>query len=206
MSTARRSLVASAAGLMMVMSGLVGFASPAQAGWDPGGWGEAAPVAGVNDPVAADGCPIEAPNGKALFFASVRGPGGDNDIWMASRSTLADDFGEPVMLPAPVNTDAQEFCPTPLPSGALLFVSTRGGTDAYGTVACGMGDIYVTQRNWRNWGSGLSPATWAALRMVQTGRAWSTGLRWCALVQVRSCTSPPETRSVAAPKTSTSRS
>jgi Tol biopolymer transport system component len=101
----------------------------------------------VNDPVAADGCPIESPDGKALFFASVRGPGGDNDIWMATRPDLGANFGEPAMLPAPINTDAQEFCPTPLDGGALLFVSTRGGTDAYGTAACGAGDIYLTRRD-----------------------------------------------------------
>ncbi len=148
MSTFRRSLVASAAGLMIVMGVGVGFGSPAQAGSDPGGWETATVVPVVNDPVAADGCPIEAPNGKALFFASVRGPGGDNDIWMATRASTADNFGEPMMLPAPVNSDAQDFCPTPLPSGALLFVSTRGGTDAYGTVACGLGDIYLTHRSW----------------------------------------------------------
>jgi hypothetical protein len=132
---------------MMVTSLGIGFAAPAQASADPGGWGLAAPLAAVNDPVAADGCPIEAPNGKALFFASVRGAGGDNDIWVATRSSLGEDFGAPVMLPAPVNSDAQDFCPTPLRGGALLFVSTRGGTDAYGTVACGLGDIYVTSLN-----------------------------------------------------------
>ena len=148
MSTVRRSLVALAAGLMMVLSVGAGFGSPAQATADPGGWDIAAPVADVNDPVAADGCPIEAPNGKSLFIASMRGPGGDNDIWVATRASLADDFGAPVMLPAPVNSDAQDFCPTPLASGDLLFVSTRGGTDAYGTVACGLGDIYVTSLNW----------------------------------------------------------
>ncbi len=148
MSTVRKSLVALAAGLMMVMSVGVGFGSPARAASDPGGWGVADKVAGVNDPVAADGCPIEAPNGRSLFLASMRGPGGDNDIWVATRVSPTEDFGAPVMLPAPVNSDAQDFCPTPLPSGALLFVSTRGGTDAYGTVACGLGDIYITHRSW----------------------------------------------------------
>jgi hypothetical protein len=53
------------------------------------------------------------------------------------------------MLPAPVNSDAQDFCPTPLRGGFLLFVSTRGGTDAYGTAACGLGDIYITHRSWK---------------------------------------------------------
>jgi len=121
------------------------------------GWEGASPVAAVNDPVAADGCPIESPSGKALFFASVRGEGGDNDIWMATRSSTQAEFGAPVILPAPVNSDAQDFCPTPLRHGKLLFVSTRGGTDAYGTASCGLGDIYLTHRNWKT-------GTWAEPR------------------------------------------
>jgi hypothetical protein len=49
------------------------------------------------------------------------------------------------------------LCPTPLHGKYLLFVSTRGGVDAYGTEACGGGDIYITRQ---------SPATgdWAAPR------------------------------------------
>jgi hypothetical protein len=115
------------------------------------------PVTAVNDPVAADGCPIESPDGRSLYIASMRGPGGDNDIWVATRSNDREDFGAPMMLPEPVNSDAQDFCPTPLPGGALLFVSTRGGTDAYGTASCGLGDIFITHRDWRT-------GTWAEPR------------------------------------------
>ena len=110
-------------------------------------WGQAELVANVNDPVAADGCPIESPDGLSLYIASMRGPGGDNDIWVADRTSEDAEFGVPTMLPAPVNSDAQDFCPTPLNGKYLLFVSTRGGTDAYGTAACGGGDIYLTRRS-----------------------------------------------------------
>ncbi len=105
------------------------------------------PVAGVNDPVAADGCPIESPDGLSLYIASTRGPGGDNDIWVATRAEAGDEFAAPTMLPEPVNSDAADFCPTPLRGNQLLFVSTRGGIDAYGTAACGSGDIYLTRRS-----------------------------------------------------------
>ena len=149
MRTVRRTSVALVAALTMMTSLGVGIGGIAAAG-EYAGWDVATPVTAVNDPVAADGCPIEAPNGKALYFASVRGPGGDNDIWIARRPSIDADFGAPVMLPAPVNSDAQDFCPTPLRGGDLLFVSTRGGTDAYGTVSCGLGDIYITHRNWRD--------------------------------------------------------
>ena len=110
-------------------------------------WGSAAPLTGINDPTAADGCPIESPDGASVFIASTRGPGGDNDIWTASLSADGQVVGAPEMLPAPVNTDAQEFCPTPLRGNWLLFVSTRGGVDAYGTAACGAGDMYLTRRS-----------------------------------------------------------
>jgi hypothetical protein len=66
---------------------------------------------------------------------------------MAPLSADGEVSGAAEKLPAPVNSDAQEFCPTPLRGKALLFVSTRGGTDAYGTVACGAGDIYLTRRS-----------------------------------------------------------
>ena len=141
----RRSPVTLVAGLVIVTT-FGGSTHAAAAADAPSGWEVATPVAAVNDPVAADGCPIESPDGKSLFFASVRS-GGDNDIWMATRSSIDAEFGDPVMLSAPVNSDAQDFCPTPMRGGALLFVSTRGGTDAYGTASCGLGDIYITQRN-----------------------------------------------------------
>jgi hypothetical protein len=120
------------------------------------GWGDPEPVASVNDPLAADGCPIESPDGLSLYIASTR-RGDPNDIWVATRGSTDADFGAPTILPPPVNSDAADFCPTPLRGNYLLFVSTRGGVDAYGTAACGGGDIYITRR---------SPATgdWAAPR------------------------------------------
>jgi hypothetical protein len=121
-------------------------------------WGQAEPVSAVNDPVANDGCPIESPDGRSLYIASNRRLGDMRmDIWVATRDSEDADFGVPTLLPVPVNSDASDFCPTPLPGKYLLFVSTRGGVDAYGTAACGGGDIYITRR---------SPATgeWAEPR------------------------------------------
>lgn len=119
-------------------------------------WQPATAVTAVNGP-AAEGCPIESPDGNHLFIASTRGAGGEQDIWVASRDDADEPFGEPVELPAPVNSTADEFCPTPLRGNWLLFVSNRTATDAYGTTHCGGGDMYVTRR---------SPATglWSAPR------------------------------------------
>lgn len=109
-----------------------------------GEWQTATPVTEVSHP-ANDGCPIESPDGRSLFLMSQRGAGGDQDIWVANRESINQPFGTPVELPSPVNSAANDFCPTPLPGHRLLFVSTRGGTDAYGTSACGGGDIYMTR-------------------------------------------------------------
>lgn len=93
---------------------------------------------------SADGCPIESPNGLSLYIASNRDPYGGtsdgNDIWVAERPSVDAEFGAPVRLPAPVNSTAADFCPTPLSGKSLLFVSARAIPGA-----CGAGDIYLTR-------------------------------------------------------------
>jgi hypothetical protein len=86
---------------------------------DPGG------LNGVNTP-ALEGCPIESPDGRALFFASNR-PGGKGglDIWVAFRNSPNEAWNEPQNLP--INSSSDDFCPTPLPGGELFFVSRRAG-------------------------------------------------------------------------------
>lgn len=111
-----------------------------------GGWETAVPVAEVNSS-AADGCPIEAPNGRRLFIASTRPGGlGLNDIWVAERQQKTDPWGTPVNVGAPVNSTANDFCPTPLPGVELLFVSERPG-DATCNAGPGAGDIYRSRLN-----------------------------------------------------------
>ena len=90
-----------------------------------------------------DGCPILSPNGKSLFMASNR-PGGHGglDIWVARRARVDAPFGAPENLPAPINSAADDFCPTPRHGGHLLFVSRRATAQS-----CGMGDIYSTRLN-----------------------------------------------------------
>lgn len=131
--------------LTLCVGSVVAVAGGAEAK-QPGAWQSAAAVTTVNSP-ANEGCPIEAPDGLSLFIMSQRGEGGDQDIWVATRDSKDEAFGMPVELPAPVNSAANDFCPTPLPGKWLLFVSTRGGTDAFGTAACGGGDIYLTRLN-----------------------------------------------------------
>jgi hypothetical protein len=91
----------------------------------------------VNTP-ALEGCPHESPDGLSLFFASDRA--GTLDLWVSQRRADG-TWGAPEPLPAPVNSTANDFCPTPQPDGSLLFVSTR--TDLQN---CGKADIYETHR------------------------------------------------------------
>jgi hypothetical protein len=93
---------------------------------------------------ALDGCPIESPDGLSLYIASNRPGGlGGIDIWVARRGTRTAPWGTPVNLGAPVNSAANDFCPTPISGGGLFFVSTRAGF--CGSVA--NADIYFTRRN-----------------------------------------------------------
>ena len=95
-----------------------------------------------------DGCPIEAPDGLSLFFASNRRedispPNTFLDIWVAYRASEDAPWSEIERLPGPVNTVANEFCPTPLPGNRLMFVSTRRSSCSDTNNA----DIYITQHH-----------------------------------------------------------
>jgi Tol biopolymer transport system component len=90
-----------------------------------------------------DGCPIQSPDGLSLYMASNRPGGlGGQDIWVAHRDSTDGRWGAPENLGPPVNSAANDFCPTPLQGKRLLFVSERGGPGS-----CGSGDIYLTRRN-----------------------------------------------------------
>jgi hypothetical protein len=96
----------------------------------------------LNTP-SLDGCPVLSPDGRSLYMATNR-PGGNGglDIWAARRSDTDAPFGAPEPLPVPINSAADDFCPTPLRGNRLLFVSRRT-TDQ----SCGMGDIYLAREN-----------------------------------------------------------
>src|SRR5215211_186485 len=88
-----------------------------------------------------DGCPIQSPDGLSLYIASNRPGGlGGQDIWVAHRESKDAPWGAPENVGAPVNSDANHFCPTPLRGKRLLFVSERGGPGS-----CGGADIYLTR-------------------------------------------------------------
>jgi hypothetical protein len=100
----------------------------------------------LNTP-AQDGCPIQSPDGLSLYQASSR-PGGKGglDIWVSTRASTTAPWGVPVNLGEPVNSAADDFCPTSVGKGGLFFVSREALPGA-----CGQGDIYFTHRTGSSW-------------------------------------------------------
>lgn len=92
----------------------------------------------VNTP-AIDGCASLSPDGLTLAFNSFRT--GNQDIYVATRSTSSEGFGVPIALPAPVNAPGLEFCPTIARGNRLYFTSTRDGDS----------DLYVSKRRPKGW-------------------------------------------------------
>ena len=139
-------VIASTLTLVLIPTGLAG------AGPDSGSWTPAEKI----DEIAGndtnlntqylDGCPAQSPDGLSLFMASNRPGGvvdGDIDIWMATRAHTGDPWGPPHILPSPINSASDDFCPTPIEGGGLIFVSRR----TIDGVTCGLGDLYVSRRN-----------------------------------------------------------
>jgi hypothetical protein len=93
-----------------------------------------------------DGCPFIARDDRTFYMASVRPGGlGGIDIWVSHRDSPDDPWGAPVNAGAPVNSPANDFCPTiDRNDHTLYFVSNRPG-------GCGGADIYVTRNRPDGW-------------------------------------------------------
>jgi Tol biopolymer transport system component len=125
---------------------IVLFATPVLAAPSYSGWGAAASLESIPgsssevNTAFLDGCPILSRNSLQLYIASNR-PGGHGnlDIWVAERASGEGGFGTPVNMGAPVNSESNDFCPSPLRDGrGFMFVSNRPG-------GCGGADIYITR-------------------------------------------------------------
>jgi Tol biopolymer transport system component len=93
----------------------------------------------VNTP-AVDGCASHSPDGLTLVFNSNRA--GNQDLYMATRSSMSEGFGTPVRLPEPVNGTSNEACPT-IANGHRLYFSSDRDDPSY--------DIYVSKRGPNGW-------------------------------------------------------
>ena len=66
-------------------------------------------------------------DGLMLVFTSDRPGGlGGGDLWVATRPSNDDPWGEPVNLGSPINSDGPEFCPCISPDGCSLYFSQVG--------------------------------------------------------------------------------
>ena len=134
--------------LAVAVAGVVVFATVAPA-MHFSAWADAVKVdetAGNNPELNTpflDGCPIQAPDGLSLYMASNR-PGGSGllDIWVARRDSTDAPFGAPENVGPPINSPADDFCPTPVRGNGLFFVSRRTTAES-----CGLGDIYFARLN-----------------------------------------------------------
>lgn len=112
-------------------------------------WSDFGNAVAVQDEVNSvqGGCPIESRDGLTLYTASPR-PGGEGglDIWVNHRLNKDSAFGPAENLDPPVNSSANDFCPTPIGGNYLFFVSTRQTEDACSEDPS-TGDIYLTQWN-----------------------------------------------------------
>lgn len=102
---------------------------------EDGNWGPPRLLpAPVNGP-ASDKAPFLHPDGRTLYFASNRRPGGGGyDIWMTQRDSAASPFeaggwSDPVNLGAPLNTEGDEHGLVISADGSTAyFASRRPGT------------------------------------------------------------------------------
>jgi Tol biopolymer transport system component len=105
-------------------------------------------VNGPNDDVM----PSLTADGLSLYISSIRpgGLGGVHDLWVATRSSIQEDFGTPVNVGAPVSSPYYEDSPFISADGTELYF-----TDGYYKVGShpylrpggfGVGDIWVSTR------------------------------------------------------------
>ncbi len=94
----------------------------------------------VNSQYDDDGPSISA-DGLSLHFSSNRPGGyGETDMWVTTRSTINDAWGEPVNLGRTVNSSLWEARPNISADGLTLFF---GSNQLDGRVFC---DVYMTKR------------------------------------------------------------
>ncbi len=95
----------------------------------------------VNYGSALDGEPSISADGLSLYFVSIRSGGyGEGDIWVTTRATVSDPWGEPENLGQAVNSSAWDGEPSISSDGlSLYFGSKRSG--GYGGA-----DLWVTTR------------------------------------------------------------
>ena len=156
MSIRKQASVSTVTAALSIGIGVIAVHAVQFTDWSPAVNAETAVGTDNFNTAALDGCPAPSPNGLKFYMASNRltdsegRPGmGGIDIWVSRRSGPDAPWGEPENLGAPVNSSADDFCPTPQRDGkGLLFVSRRILPD---NSQCGRADIYYARRHHDQW-------------------------------------------------------
>jgi Tol biopolymer transport system component len=96
-------------------------------------WGEPVNLGSTVNSSADDSDPSIAAGGLSLYFVSFR-PGGSGlgDIWITTRATTSDSWGEPVNLGTVINTASHDCAPCLSADGLILFFDSKR-TGGYGS-------------------------------------------------------------------------
>ncbi len=117
-----------------------------------------------------DNTPWITREGLGLYFSSDR-PGGYGgvDIWVATRTSTNDAWGEPANLGPPVNSEAGDFYPCLSSDGLVLFFSDFDNrSEGMRPGGHGLSDMWMTRRKsnidpWEppvNLGKGMNTRCW----------------------------------------------
>jgi predicted secreted protein len=92
-----------------------------------------------------DWAPSLSPNGLELFFTSKRtgGPGGFSDIWLTTRATQKDEWGQAELIGSNINTSDFEGHPSISADSLILYFCTWTNSNRPGF---GSSDIWITSR------------------------------------------------------------
>ena len=106
-------------------------------------WGVPVNLGPPINSASKDYCPSISADGLELYFASQRpgGFGSKHDLWVTMRTTTNDEWGEPVNLGPPVNTETGETAPCISSDGLTLFFRSGNRPGGFGS-----GDIWMTTR------------------------------------------------------------
>jgi Tol biopolymer transport system component len=118
-----------------------------------------------------DSGPGISADGLQLYFSSTRPGGyGEDDLWVATRPTTADQWGEPVKLGPTVNGPNWDYFPSISADGLeLYFTSNRTGS--HGFVDIWVSTRTTTEDDWKepvNLGPPVNDTTWAESPSIST--------------------------------------
>ncbi len=117
-------------------------------------WGEPVNLGpSINSP-QIDWCPSLSPDGCTLYYGSERPGGyGSSDIWVSTRATTDDAWGEPVNLGPTINHSGTNGMPFISEDGLELYFASLSRSGGYGG-----DDIWVSARETKEdeWGTPMN--------------------------------------------------